>query len=500
MRIVVAIARTRRISRRLLEPCLLLALASAFLQAQAPDRSAPPRVGPPPELRLPPLQHRRLSNALPVVLLEKHQVPVVEIDVVVKAGSALDPAGMAGLASMTAAMMDEGAGSMDALQLADAIDFLGARVSVSAGLHQTVVSLSTPLSKLDDALPLLADVLLRPTFPARELDRERKNRLTTLLQWHDDPSAIASTLLRRVLYRRDHPYGVSSIGDEQSLKRFRVEDLRRFHEISFTSNNAEIIVVGDVDAAVLPKLEKAFGQWKPGAAATAGKLPEIKQVTRREVYLVDRPGSAQSEIQIGRIGVQRLSQDYYAIEVMNTVLGGSFTSRLNQNLREKHGFSYGAGSYFDYRPLPGPFVALSAVQTAVTDKALVEIMKELSAIRKPLGEQELDRAKNYTALGFPAGFQSVAQVAARVEELVTYDLPDTYFNDYVGRILAVTGADVERVARKYVDPSKVAIVVVGDLKEIEAEVRALNLGLVHRMTIDDVLGKAPVVDDTAPRE
>jgi predicted Zn-dependent peptidase len=474
--------------------CLLFSFSTLF--AQNPDRSKPPELGPPPALKLPPIQHFKLSNGLPVVFMEKHEVPLAQINLLVKAGAAMDPAGKNGLANMTAAMMEEGAGPRNALQLADAIDFLGVDISASAGQHTSVVALHTPLSKLDSALALFADVALRPTFPQEELQRQRQERLTTLVQWHDQPRAIASVLFSRTLYGAKHPYGLPALGDEKTLRGFRVEDLKNFHSTYFRSNNATLIVVGDATSAViLPKLEAAFGKWEAGKIPTS-TWPGVAQVQKRQVWLVDKPGAAQSEIRIGRIGAPRLTEDYFALVVMNTMLGGSFTSRLNQNLREQHGYSYGARSSFDFLPLAGPFLAAAAVQTAVTDKALVEFMKELNGMLQPAPDEELSRAKNYVALGFPQDFQSVAQIAGQLSELVVYGLPDDYFDNYLQRLLAVTKDDVLRVAKKYIVPEKIAIIVVGDRKETEKGIRALNLGPMQVMTIDEVLGKAPAVEGT----
>lgn len=462
-------------------------------QGQVPDRSKPPKLGPPPALRLAAIQHMTLSNGLPVVFLEKHEVPLLQINLVVNAGSVMDPGGKSGLASMTAAMMTEGAGGRSALELADAIDYLGARISANAGQHTSAVSLHTPLAKLDSALALMADITLRPTFASQELERKRKERLTALVQWRDEPRSIASVIFSRTLYTDKHPYGIPTIGNEQSIRSMTIDDLKKFHDTYFHPNNATLVIVGDISkASLLGKLEAAFSGWKAGTVPLLA-LPPIRQVEGREVILVDKPGAAQSEIRIGRIGVPRLTDDYYAIEVMNTLLGGSFSSRLNQNLREQHGYSYGAGSRFDYRPLPGPFMALAAVQTAVTDKALTEFMKELNGILQPVTDAELERAKNYVALGFPGDFQSAAQIAGQLEQLVIYKLPDDYFNNYINRILAVTREDVQRVARKYIDPAKVAVIVVGDRNVIEPGIRALNLGPVKDLTVEDVLGKAPVV-------
>jgi predicted Zn-dependent peptidase len=477
-------------------------LSSSALRAQAPekvsepDRSKPPALGPSPTLELPPIQRFKLSNGLPVVMMEKHGVPLVQIDLLVKAGTAMDPAGKNGLASMAAAMLDQGAGPRNALQLADAIDFLGANISSAAGRHTFAVALNAPLSKLDSALALLADVALRPTFSPEELDRQRKQRLTSLAQWHDQPATIASVIFSRTLYGNKHPYGVPSIGDEKSVRSFRVEDLKNFHSTYFRPNNATLIVVGEVTAsAILPKLEGAFGKWEAGKIPTS-TWPGAAQVQKRQVWLVDKPGAAQSEIRLGRIGAPRLIEDYYALVVMNTILGGSFTSRLNQNLRETHGYSYGARSSFDFLPLPGPFVAAAAVQTAKTDSALIEFMKELRDILNPVSDSELTRGKNYVALGYPQDFQSVAAIAGQLAELVIYGLPDDYFNNYVRRVLAVTKDEVWRAAKKYLDPERIAIIVVGDRAKIEKDVRALNLGPMQVMTIEHVLGKAPLVEGT----
>ena len=473
---------------------LLMSLMTTLVSAQTPDRSAPPQLGPPPALQLPPIQHFKLSNGLRVVVMEKNQVPLAHILVVVRAGSAMESANQVGLASLAAEMLDKGAGQRDALQLADAIDFLAAEFSARATMHTTLVGINTPVAKLGDALGLLADVVVRPAFPDAELARLRKQRLTTLLQWHDEPRAIAAVLFNRTLYGNQHPYGRPSLGEEKSLRAISPADLKKFHSTYFNPTNATVIAVGAVSAPMMQtQLEAAFGGWQGGPAPTA-TWPGIKQIDKRQIYLADKPGAAQSEIRIGRIGVPRLTEDYFAITVMNTVLGGSFTSRLNQNLREQHGYTYGASSSFNFRPLPGPFLANSAVQTEVTDKALTEFMNEMRRILEPVSDDELTRAKNYVALSFPAEFQSVQQVAANLEETVTYDLPDDYFNRYTARILAVSKEEVQRVAKKYLDPDKIAIIVVGDRQKIEKGLQALSLGAVKALTIEQVLGKAPKVE------
>jgi predicted Zn-dependent peptidase len=218
-------------------------------------------------------------------------------------------------------------------------------------------------------------------------------------------------------------------------------------------------------------------------------------VKERRIYLVDKPGAAQSVIRIGRIGAERMTEDYHALIVLNTILGGSFTSRLNQNLREKHEYTYGAGSAFDFRPSPGAFSASASVQTDVTDKALAEFMKELTNIMEPVTDDELTRAKNYLALGYPGDFSSIASIAGQLAELVVYHLPDDTFNSYTSKILAVTKDDVSRVAKKYLDPQKVDIVIVGDSKKVRSGIAALSLAPIEDRSIDKVLGKTPVISD-----
>jgi predicted Zn-dependent peptidase len=220
-------------------------------------------------------------------------------------------------------------------------------------------------------------------------------------------------------------------------------------------------------------------------------LPAISQVQKRTVSLIDKPGAAQTEIRIGSIGAPRMTDDYYAIVVMNTILGGSFSSRLNQNLREEHGYTYGAGSSFGFRALAGPFTAASSVHTAKTDSALMEFMKELNGMLQPIPQEDVDRAKNYVALGFPADFQTVGEIASKIEEMVIYNLPDDYFNNFIKNVLAVTKADVERVAKIFIHPDKMAVILVGDRKEIEAKVSGMKLGALRNLTVDDVLGKPP---------
>jgi len=468
---------------------VLLALG-ASVSAQKPDRSTPPKPGAPPALNLPPVQKQTLSNGLAVWIVEQHEVPLVQANMIVRAGSAADPAGKYGVASMTANMLDEGAGGKSALELADAIEFLGAQLSTSSTFDYSAVRLSTPVSKLADALPLMADVVVRPTFASTELERLRKEALTRLLQARDDPAAIAALAFPRLVFGDKHRYGISAGGGVAEVKGMTLEDLRAFHSSYYHPEHATLVIVGDVTAAaVMPLLERAFGSWKPsGPSGKIQSLSSATQLTKRQIYIVDKPGAAQSQVRIGWIGVPRSTPDYPTLQVLNTILGGSFTSRLNTNLRETHGYSYGAFSNFEERLSAGAFVASAGVQTDKTSEAVQEFFNEFAGILKPIPGDDIDKAKNYVALGFPAEFESTGDLARKLEEQVVHNLPDEYFPSYIRSVVQVTGPGVEKAAAQYIQPDKFAVVVVGDRKVIEPGIRALKLGAVEVLTVEQLLG------------
>jgi zinc protease len=479
-----------RTARTLIATPLAIAAVCGTLAAQKPDRSTPPKPGPRPALKLPPIQKQTLSNGLAVWVVEQHEVPLVQINLIVKAGSAADPAGKYGIGSMTAAMLDEGAGTRSALELADAVELLGAQLSTSSTFDYSAIRLSVMVARLNDALPLMADVAQRPTFPNAELERLRKERLTRLLQARDDPAAIMEMAFPRIVFGDKHRYGTPAGGGPAEVKAFTVDDLRTFHRRYYRPENSTLLVVGDITAAsVLPALERAFGSWKAeGTAGANTTLPTATQLTKRQIYLIDKPGAAQSQIRIGWVGVPRSTPDYPAIQVLNTILGGAFTSRLNTNLREEHGYSYGAFSSFDERISPGAFSARAGVQTDKTAEALKEFFNELTGILKPVPAEELDKAKNYVALGFPSEFETTGDLAQKMEEQVIHKLPDEYFPSYIRSVVQTTSAGVEKAADRYVQPDKFAVVIVGDRKAVEAGIRALNLGPIENLTVDQALG------------
>jgi predicted Zn-dependent peptidase len=485
------------ITRRWLCTAALAAFAAPLAAQPAPDRSKPPAPGPAPALHLPAIEKLKLSNGLPVWIVELHEVPVVQVNLVLTTGSADDPPGKFGMASLAMAMLTEGAGSRSALEIADAVDFLGADLGAASGIDSSSVHLHVPAARLAAALPIMADVALRPTFPPEELERQRDDRLTDLLQARDNPQTIDALAFARVLYGPEHRFGTATMGTSATIAAFTADDLRAFYRSAIQPGNATLLVVGDVTpATVMPLLESAFGAWKAdGAASPHRSLPAAPERASREVYIVDKPGAPQSQVRIGAVGVARSTPDYFPIEVMNTILGGSFSSRLNLNLREQHGYAYGAGSAFDMRASPGPFVAAAGVQTDKTAEALTEFFKELDAIQKTVPADELARAKNYVALTFPGEFETTAEISRKLEELVVYKLPDDYYAKYVQNIQGVSAADVQRVARKYVQTGRFAVVIAGDRATIEPRIRALNLGPIHDLTVDDVFGPPPKIGE-----
>jgi zinc protease len=450
------------------------------------DRATPPRLGPAPSVSVPPIARATLSNGLPVWIVESHAVPLVQVNLVVHAGSADDPAGQFGLASLTAAMLDEGAGTRTALQISDDVEFLGASLATGSAFDSSAVRLNVPSSRLDEALPIMADVALHPTFPDEDLERLRQERLTALIQTKSDAAALVPLVFARTVFGPEHRFGTGTAGTEATLKAFTAASLRAFHAEKFRPTNATLIVTGDVTmAALVPQLERVFGGWTSQGAVTRTDVLPAPQLTAGGITIVDMPSAEQ--IRIGWVGVPRSTPDYFPLEVLNTILGGSFTSRLNQNLREQHGYSYGASSRFDMRRSPGPFLAGAGVQTDKTAEALREFFNELNGIRTPVSDEELAKARNYLALSFPASFETIGDLSGHLEELAVYSLPDGFFSTYVANVQGVTAAQVKAAAERYIQPSRFAVVVVGDRAKIEPGIRALNLGPVRTLTVDEAL-------------
>ena len=437
-------------------------------------------LGPPPALHLPPVTVRELPNGLKLMVMERHNLPVADFVLVIPAGATANPVHEAGIADIVGKMLTEGTTTRTALQIADQTAYLGIDLSTASGWDATTVRLSTPTAQLDSALAIFADVALHPSFPETEFARVKAERLTSLLQLKDRGPAIASLVYPTILYGRNNPYGRPAIGTDSSVADMTTTDLRRFYRSHYAPNGATLVVVGDVTPSqVEHRVAALFGSWARTTVPVAKAGPGVT-APATTVYLIDKPGAAQSSFRIGSVGVPRSTPDYFPIIVMNTALGGSFTSRLNQDLREDRGYTYGASSQFDMRKDGGPFVAGAEVVSAKSDSALIEFMKQLRSIRDTIPTSELDKTKRYLQLELPSGFETDGQIAGRLSEVAVYGLPLDYYNNVVAQIGAVTQQQVQHVADRYIDPGHLTVLIVGDRKSIEGPIKALGIGpVVH---------------------
>ncbi len=460
--------------------------APAVLRAQAAASpsafTTPPTLAAPKPLTLPTITERVLPNGLKLVIVEQHEIPVVDASLVIRTGAEADPRGKAGLATLTANLLDEGAGMRDALGLAEQIGFLAISLRTSAGFEQSTIAMHSTKATLDSAMGLLADVVRRPTFAEKDFLRLKSERTTALLQEQDRGPAMADRAFASLVYGESHPYGQSTMGTKESTESLTRNDVISFWKTWYRPNNATLVIVGDLSVADAEALaRRAFGSWTRGPLPTLVATPSPATASGKAttIYIVDKPKAAQSSFRLGGIGVARSTPDYYPLMVVNTALGGSFTSRLNNTLREKKGYTYGAGSSFTMRKAAGPFRASAEVVSAKTDSALIEFMRELKSIRDPLPAEELAKAQRYLQLGYAENFESTGDIAGQLSQLIPYGLPLSTLGAFNAGIGAVTVQSAQRVANKYLDPSKLTIVIAGDRASIEPALRATGIAPVE---------------------
>jgi zinc protease len=445
----------------------------------APPRPAP---GAPRPYRFPAFERRTLPNGLRLVVAPAPKLPVVSVSAVVDAGAAAEPAGQDGVAALAARALTEGAGALDAVALTERVERLGATIDAGADWDTAVVSMTTLTQHLDEAFALFADVLVRPAFPEREVERLRQERLADLLHLMTEPRGLAEDAFARATYSAASRYARPEGGDRAAVEGLTTEAVRAFHAARYVPAATTLVVVGDVTAdAAAALVERALGGWAGADAAPADEaaratLGRPAADTRRTV-LVHKADAPQSELRVGHVGVPRTHPDYFPLTVMNAILGGLFNSRVNLNLRETHGYTYGAHSGFDWRTAAGPFVVSSAVQSGATDKAVVEVLKEVQRIRdEPVADDELSLATSYLDGVFPIRYETTSAIAGALVNLVIFGLPDDYYDRYRERVRAVTVADVQRVAREHLRPEELQIVVVGDPAQVREPLTALGLG------------------------
>ncbi|MDL1891277.1 insulinase family protein [Sphingobacteriales bacterium CHB3] len=441
------------------------------------DRTIRPKAQGVPRVDLPDIQKATLKNGLKVWLVEARELPLVAMNLVFQTGSDHDPANRAVLASMTADMLDEGTKTRNALQIAEELDFIGANLGVNAFTDGSSMTLNCMTKHLDKALAIYADVLVNPTFPEKEFERLRQQRLTALLQQKDRAATIATLSFNKIIYGNDHPYGRNAAGDETSIAEMKREDLLKFYESYYRPNNATLIIVGDAKLKdIVKKLDPLLASWK-AARIPSATIPVAPAIDKRMVYLIDKQGAPQSEIRIGFPAIARNSPDFFAVNLMNRALGGQFASRLNLNLREKRGYTYGARSSFSFNKQAGPFTASAGVTTSKTDSSLHEFFYEIDRTQKDgITAEELDFVKKGLSGNFALTFETPAQIAGALQNIVLYNLPENYYEMYLQNIDKVTLDDIKRVSGKYLNSSRMAVVVVGDLSIVKDGIEALRLG------------------------
>jgi len=447
------------------------------------DRSIAPQPGAPRPYRFPHVTRRTLDNGLRLLVAENHNAPLVALRTLVRSGADHDTAELAGLASLTGELLDEGAGERDAIRLAEDLGLLGGSLGSGADWDASYVSVDALSRNFEAAFAILADVDRRPALPADSLDRVRSERLMELLQQRDEPASIAAKRFSSLIYGKG-TYGNTVIGNPESVARITADDVRRFYAAHFAPNNSSLVITGDIETSkALEVAERLFGDW-PQAEVPARPSVSPQQFEASRIYLIDRPTAVQSEIRVGHLGVPRATEDYFALSVMNALLGGVFNSRINLNLREKHGYTYGARSAFAFRRQAGPFVVSAPVRNEVTRESVTEVLAELRRIRTgDVEERELADTKNYLMGVFPATVQSAGDVSGRLLDMELYDLPHDYFDRYRENIGAVGREDVERVAHRYIDPDRAVIVIVGNAKQIREPLGELGVPI-HEMDID----------------
>ncbi|MBW3533764.1 MAG: insulinase family protein [Gemmatimonadetes bacterium] len=443
-------------------------------------RELPPEPGAIRPFEFPDVVRQRLDGGLDLRVARLPRLPLVTLSLVLPAGEvALAPA-LGGLAVLTGDALEGGTATRSGAALAEAVEDIGAGLEISTGWDATTVSLSCLADRMDEALGLLAEVALRPAFPEDEVERMRGQRLAVIRQRAMDPSALAGDQAVRLIYREGSRYGRPLGGTLESVEAIDRAAVEAFHAERYRPAGAGVVMAGDVDpddAAAL--LRRHFGAWEGASPATA-PVEGVARATRRTVHVVDRPGAVQSELRLGHPGVPHADPDHVALVVLNTVLGGAFTSRLNLSLRERHGFTYGVRSRFSFRGGPGPFHVSTAVGSEATAPAVREIMGELEAIVDDgPTDAEVEAARDYVAGVFPLRLETTAQVASRIAEQIVYGLADDYHATYRERIRAVDREAALAAARRHIRPAEATIVVVGDAGVVREPLESLSLGPVE---------------------
>ncbi len=477
---------TRRTFAIILLSALSFQPSATVVSAQALDRTKTPPVGRTPDLRVPTWTKGTLSNGAQLIVSEKHDLPLVSFSITFLGGAdQFEPAARRGIAGLTASMLSEGTKTRDGEALSNALQLLGTNIQTGIASESGSIGFLSTTGKFSATLDILADELVNSTFPAPAIERLRANRLVALEQAKAQPGAIAGRVFPHVLYGDAHPYG--RLTTEQSIKAITRDEIVAFHQAYFKPGRAVVTIVGDVTAAAIkPVVEKGLAAWTAGGTKPDFAYPPVPAPKSTTIYLVDKPGAAQSTFALGIPGPPRNTPDYYALQVMNTILGGMFQSRLNANIREEKGYSYGVSSNFGFGKGPGPFRAGGDIVSEKSDAGLTEFMKELRGIlgARPITPDELKTAKDALIQRLPGTFASVGAINGAITGLWLQGLPDDYYQQYSKAVSAITAEDTLRVAKKYIDLDHLAIVIVGDRKSIEGPLKATGVAPIVLLDIE----------------
>jgi zinc protease len=473
----------------LLEPRLAIEYlpeASQAVDKREPDRSTSPGLKPTPSFHLPQVAASILANGLKLLVVERREVPKVAASLLLKRGASAEPAGRSGLASMTADMLEEGTTTRTSLQIEAELDRLGSHLSAGGSREWSAVSLDCLKRHLPESFDLLADVMLHPSFPSEELERLRKQRLDGILQERMSPGAIAGKAVRKALFGRTHPYGWPVAGEESSVREMKRAELEQFYLKHYAPSESALIVVGDISLDEAERAaERVVGGW------TVDSFGEVKvepvPPPSRKTYFADRPGAAQSEVRLAMLGPPRETPDYHVLEVLNTLLGGGFSGRLNLNLREDKGYTYGAFSSIRYGNVQSVLLSSAPVESSVTKEAILEMLKEVEDLhgwRRPVTAEELAHAKENLVRGFAQRFETLSQIAGEIAELEGFGRKPEELRDYTDAVESVTLGNLEEASSKYLDSARSILVVVGDRAKIAEELLALDFGPLVRLDAD----------------
>ena len=427
--------------------------------------------------RFPQFTDEKLASGIRLVTAPVEKLPVVTVLVVVDAGSANDPPGKEGVAALTAATLLEGTSRLSGSELAETFERLGTSVDSGADWDSAFAKITMLSERLDDAVSLLGQVLSEPSFPDREVERLKAERLAEILQLETEPRGLADEKFSEFLYAAESRYSKPDEGSAESVSALSRADVEQFYRARYRTESTTVIIAGDVSLEnVRALVEKAFSGWVSGATLDQ-QLTATARTSLKSVHIIDKQNAPQSELRVGHVGLPRKNPDFFPTLVMNAVLGGLFGSRINLNLREARGYTYGASSYYDWRRGPGPFVVSTAVQSEVTAPALREIFLELERMRRDLiSEDELSLARDYLDGVFPIRYETTAAIASALASLVIYGLPADYYDTYRNRVRSVSVEDVLQAARAHLHPSELQTVVVGDAKVIRDSLAKLQIG------------------------